>query len=156
MKKYIFYILVISSIVSCSRGLGYDYKIKQLQHKDLSYNELPKEVHDYLSLITRCDTSLSDLAFVNPVDSSRFRFMVVKSIFVDSWIAYYKLIDIDKNIIYRIEQGEPSPYIIFDNKLYIPDRFNTLYIGDVDQARYTEYELKNEICIDLQSKEKKG
>ena len=47
-------------------------------------------------------------------------------------------------------------YIIFDNKLYIPDRFNTLYIGDVDQARYTEYELKNEICIDLQSKEKKG
>ena len=48
------------------------------------------------------------------------------------------------NIIYRIEQGEPSPYIIYDNKLYIPDRFNTLYMGDVDQARYTEYELKNE------------
>ena len=144
MKKYIFYILVISSIASCSRDLGYDYKIKQLQHKDLSYNELPKEVHDYLSLITQCDTSLSDLAFVNPADSSRFRFMVVKSIFVDSWIAYYKLIDIDMNIIYRIEQGEPSPYIIYDNKLYIPDRFNTLYMGDVDQARYTEYELKNE------------
>jgi len=141
MKKYIFYILVISSITSCSWDFGYDYKIKQLQHKDLSYNELPKEVHDYLSWITQCDTSICDLAFVNPADSSRFHFMVVKSIFVDSWIAYYKLIDTDKNIIYRIEQGEPSPYIIFDNKLYIPDRFNTLYIGDVDQVKYTEYEL---------------
>lgn len=140
--KYFYYLFVILSIVCCSFDYRYDYKIKQLQHQDLSYNELPKEVNDYLSFIAQCDTYIYDLAFVNPADSSRFRFKVIKSVLVDSWIAYYKIIDTDKNLVYRIEQGVPSPYIIFNNKLYVTDKFNVLYIGDVDQTKYTEYELK--------------
>ena len=129
-------------IIGCSSDEGYDYTIKQLQHKELSYNELPKEVHEYLSFVAHCDTSIYDLAFVNPADSSRFCFKRVLSKLVSSWYDYYKLIDSDKNIIYRIEQGEPSPYIIYNNKLYVPDKFNVLFIGDIDQAKYTEYELK--------------
>ena len=142
MKRYIVSIFVLLDILGCSFDEGYDYKIKQLQHKVLSYNELPEEVHEYLLFVAHCDTSINDLAFVNPADSSRFCFKIVKSKLVSSWIAYYKLIDSYKNIIYRIEQGEPSPYIVYNNKLYIPDKFNVLFIGDVDKAKYTEYELK--------------
>ena len=141
MKHFLF-ILLILGIASCSFDNNYDYKINRLPHKELSYDELPKEVNDYLSLITRCDTDINHLAFVNPVDSSRFRIKVVKSLFASSWIEYYKLIDTDKNITYRIERGVPSPYIIFDNKLYIPNEFMALFIGDVEQVKYDEYELK--------------
>ena len=142
MMRYIFYIFVILGILGCSFDEGYDYKIQQLQHKVLSYDELPEELNEYLLFVAHRDTSIYDLAFVNPADSSRFCFKRVKSKLVSSWYAYYKLIDSDKNIIYRIEQGEPSPYIIYNNKLYVPDKFNILFIGDVDQAKYTEYELK--------------
>ena len=140
--KHLLFILLILGITSCSFDNSYDYKINRLPHKELSYDELPKEVNDYLSLITQCDTDIYYLAFVNPADSSRFRIKVVESLFVSTWIAYYKLLDTDKNITYRIERGVPSPYIIYDNKLYIPNEFMVLSIGDVDQIKYKEYELK--------------
>ena len=55
---------------------------------------------------------------------------------------YIKLIDISNNIVYRIEQGTPLPYILYKDKLYLADDYN---IYDVYEfVHYSEYNLYQE------------
>ena len=121
LMKYIFYILFILGITSCS----YDYRLSSLNHRKLTYKELPDSVRMLLYSAALGVIEDNQLLFVNPSDSSVYHYEVVWSIFVSSWVDYCKLIDTDRNIIYRIEQGEPSPYIIDSNanKLYIPSDY---------------------------------
>ena len=171
MKKLLF-VLLILPMASCSFDSGYDYKLSSLKHRELPYKELPDSVKALLYSSAIGNIERDELLFVNSSDSSVFHFKVVESIFVNSWIAYYKLIDADKNIVYRIERGTPSPYVIDGNtnKLYITNdyvflsRINILYDsikkqGVMDsivivesimnpthegicQTKFTEYELK--------------
>lgn len=122
MKRYMYYIFVMLSITSCSFDSNYDYRLSSLNHKELAYKELPDSVRALLYSAAVGHIKRNNLLFVNPSDSSIYHFKVVESIFVSSWTAYCKLIDTDKNIIYRIERGVPLPYIIDSNtnKLYIP------------------------------------
>ncbi|MBR1402276.1 MAG: response regulator [Prevotella sp.] len=139
--KYILYISLVLSITSCSYIGGYDYKLINLHQKELPYNELPNEVKDYLASMAH-DISNEFLVFVNPADSSRYRSEDVPPLIsISTWISYYKLIDTDKDIIYKIEYGTPYPWIIHNNRLYIPEGWN---IGERNYTKYkyTEYKLK--------------
>lgn len=123
--RYMYYIFVMLSITSCSIDFGYDYRLSSLKKCELKYQDLPDDVRTILYSSAVGMEERNRLLFVNPADSSRYQFKIVESAFVSSWIAYYKLIDTDKNIVYRIEQGVPEPYIIDSktNKLYIPSDY---------------------------------
>ncbi len=81
------------------------------------------------------------LLFVNLADTATYSLETVGTL-IGPWVDYEKLIDKQKNISYRINQGVPSPYIVSQKKLYIPDRFDILCGGSVFEAKYTEYQLK--------------
>jgi hypothetical protein len=57
-------------------------------------------------------------------------------------VNYTKIVDFKNNIVYRIERTTSEPYIIYKNKLYIPDRYNILGREDAKETVYSEYELK--------------
>lgn len=135
--RYFIVILITIILVGCS---SYDYKITSLKHKNLNYTELPFEVRKYLSDQPKCE-DYDMLLFVDLSDTANYSVESIKT-FTGPWIKYEKLVDKQKNISYRISQDVPSPFIVFQSKLYIPDKYNILCGGSIIEAIYTEYQLK--------------
>jgi len=136
MRKILFIILTFV-FYSCNSN---EYKITRLEHKQLKFVELPTEVRKYLSNRPKCEDD-DMLLFVDLADTATYSLETVGTL-IGPWVDYEKLIDKQKNISYRINQGVPSPYIVSQNKLFIPDRFNILCGESVFEAIYTEYQLK--------------
>ena len=131
-----YYLFVMLSITSCSLDFGYDYKIKRLPHKELSYEELPDSVRSFLYTESSSHMIIDEILFVDSIDSSIYH---LESVEMGPWTDYYKLIDINKEITYRIEYSYYHPYIIWKNKLYIPyipDRFEIYKSEHFKMAKY--------------------
>ena len=129
---------VLLVLCGCS---SYDYKVSSLPSKELSYQELPKEVRLRLSPIKPCDPSTGALLIVDSIDSLRYSLEEVAAI-TGPWISFIKLMDNKKRLAYRIERDVPEPYIILDGALYIPDRYNILYSDETQKAKYVRYQLR--------------
>lgn len=134
------YFLLNVLLVFCGCS-SYDYKVSSLPSKELSYQELPKEVRLRLSSIKPCDPSTGALLVVDSIDSLRYSLEEVATI-MGPWISFIKLMDNKKRLAYRIERDVPEPYIILDGALYIPDRYNILYSDETLKAKYIRYQLR--------------
>lgn len=130
-------ILAAAIFGSCSSS---DYKITSLEQKRLKFDKLPSVVQKYLSNRPKCEAS-EMLLFVDLADTAIYSLETFGTL-IGPWVDYEKLVDKQKNISYRINQGVPDPYIVCKSKLYIPDRYDILCGGSVFDAIYTEYELK--------------
>lgn len=128
-------LLFLTSCISCN------YDIKDLQKKVLSYEELPGEVKKHLSEKSSYDPTIEMLLIINSDDSSNYRLERIKTI-VGPWTAYFKLIDVKKGIVYKIDRSTPDPYIIYNYKLFIPNSYNIFSGNDFETCMYTEYGLK--------------
>jgi hypothetical protein len=139
MKKKFVFIIVLLLCFGCK---SFDYKITSLEQKTLKFNELPYKIREYLSnppdLI---GDSYKMLVLIDINDSAIYSLESIKT-WYGPWVDYENLKDKQKNVSYRINQGVPEPYIIFKNKLYIPDRYNILGSKSAFEAIYTEYQLK--------------
>ena len=134
MKHLLF--ISVFLLVSCT---FYDYKIENMPCKELSYKELPPHVQEYLSSEPSCFGR--ELMFVDANDSATYRIESVPTV-IGPWNSCYKLINVKKNIVYRVEQGTSFPLIIDKDKMYIPDVFVYFVYDDYKSARYSEYELR--------------
>lgn len=129
---------VLLVLCGCS---SYDYKVSSLPSKELSYQELPKEVRLRLSSIKPCDPSTGALLVVDSIDSLRYSLEDVATI-TGPWISFIKLMDNKMRLAYRIDRDVPEPYIILDGALYIPDRYNILYSDETQKAKFIRYQLR--------------
>lgn len=136
MKYFLLNVLLV--LCGCN---SYDYKVSSLPSKELSYQELPKEVRLCLSSIKPCDPSTGALLVVDSIDSLRYSLEEVATI-TRPWISFIKLMDNKKRLAYRIERDVPEPYIILDGALYIPDRYNILGSDEIQRAKYIRYQLR--------------
>ena len=136
MKYFLLNVLLV--LCGCS---SYDYKVSSLPSKELSYQELPKEVRLRLSSINPCDPSTGALLVVDSIDSLRYSLEEVATI-TRPWISFIKLMDNKKRLAYRIERDAPEPFIILDGALYIPDRYNILCSDEIQRAKYIRYQLR--------------
>lgn len=141
MKK-ICYIVLALIITSCAVDYDYDYKIKGLGHKEMAYEELPQNVRMVFLAASFGKTKKDRLLFVDSKDSSAYNLEEVRTN-NGPWIAYFKLTDINKKIKYRIDYSLPFPYIICNNRLYVPNKADIFYSdGKIKQLKYIEYTLK--------------
>lgn len=136
MRYFLFSLLLF--FYSCN---SYDYKVSSLPSKELSYQELPKEVRLCLSSIKPCDPSTGALLVVDSIDSLRYSLEDVATV-TGPWIAFIKLVNNKKGLVYRIERDAPEPFIILDGALYIPDRYNILCSDEIQRAKYIRYQLR--------------
>ena len=124
---------------------SYDYKIERMPYIELSYEELPLDVQKHLASKTsfsRFSIDLdTDIVLIDSNDSATYQLEYVETLF-GPWELCKKLINVKKNIVYRIERGTPSPYIVHKEKLYVPDEFIYFVDEDYRVAKYNEYTLK--------------
>ena len=134
--KYLLFIGVFI-LVGC---VDYDYKINKMPNRTLSYNQLPKEVQRKLvDFSCHLIEEKNRMLLCDNNDSNKYQTEEIPFIV---GIDYIKLIDTSNNLVYRIEQGTPLPYIIYKDKLYLADDYN---IYDVyESVHYSEYDLSQE------------
>lgn len=134
MMKYLLFIGVFI-LVGC---VDYDYKINKMPNRTLSYNQLPKEVQRKLvDFSCHLIEEKNRMLLCDNNDSNKYQTEEIPFIV---GIDYIKLIDTSNNLVYRIEQGTPLPYIIYKDKLYLADDYN-IYMK-YKSVQYSEYELK--------------
>ena len=138
--KYLLFVLVFV-LTACT---DYDYKISTMPCKELTYSELPVKVKECLSKYPSDSIFYeNEMMLVDNNDGNRYQCEAVHPVLGSkAWIDYMKIIDSQKNIVYRIETETPSPYIIYSGKLYIPSKYNILLGSSYDEVEYSEYELK--------------
>lgn len=124
-------------LVGCA---DYDYRINKMPNRTLSYNQLPKEVQRKLvDFSCHLIEEKNRMLLCDNNDSNKYQTEEIPFIV---GIDYIKLIDTSNNLVYRIEQGTPLPYIIYKDKLYLADDYN---IYDVyESVHYSEYDLSQE------------
>ncbi len=138
MKKWVLAFCGLLLIVKCSIGFGCDYRLSFMSHKELTFDELPTKIQECLNE-KDCDSLYRVDYMMLVTDDDRRRFKV-EAVPFGPWIRYYKLIDTQKNNVYRIEYGIPYPYIIYREKLYIGDEF--CYDLQLKKTIFSEYNLK--------------
>ena len=139
-------IVIIFGFILLGCG-NYDYNISELPSNTVKYENLPFEIKKLLndpSDYKEYDSNGHYLGLRSMIclKCDDFKFETIKT-WIKSWVDYYKLNDLEKKISYRIDYGFPFPYIIFDGKLYLPNKYN-LFIGDLDTEglEFKSYNLK--------------
>lgn len=117
--------------------------ISALKHEKVKFKDLPVEISEYLKNPTDVQNDIQTMLLELPKEKEKNYKLETVDTWIGPWVAYEKLINIKKDIYYKIDQGVPSPYIIFENKLYIPDRYNIFTtVDDLNSLWFTRYDLE--------------
>ncbi|WP_281765738.1 hypothetical protein [Neptunitalea lumnitzerae] len=136
--KYLNFLFIVLLFNSCK-----EQNINTLKVKNVKFTDLPVEITQYLRNPTDVQNDISTMLLELPKEKeNEYKLETVKT-WIGPWVSHEKLINIKNNTIYKINQGVPSPYIIFENKLYIPNGYNILTtVDDLNSVEFTRYELK--------------
>lgn len=132
------FILSIIFLSGCN-----DRNINSLTNKKVKFNELPVEITSYLKNPTDLQSDIQSMLLELPKGKERnYRLETVKT-WIGPWVDHEKLINIKKDISYEIDQGVPSPYIVYEDKLYVPNKYNIFTtVDDLSSLEFTRYDLK--------------
>jgi len=136
--KYWNFLIIVILFSSCD-----GQNISTLKHEKVKFKDLPIEIAQYLRNPTDYQNDIQTMLLELPKGKvNNYRLETVKT-WIGPWVAHEKLINIKNNTSYKIDQGVPSPYIVFESKLYVPDRFNIFTtVDDLNSVEFTCYELK--------------
>jgi len=136
--RYWHFLITVVLLSSCNGQNINTLKSEKVKFKDLSeeithYLRNPEDFHDDIQY------SLIELP---KGKENNYSLETVKTR-IGPWVSHKKLINIKKNIYYKIDRGVPRPFIIFENTLYVPDRYNIFTaVDDLKSLEFTRYELK--------------
>ena len=130
-------------MIGCS---NYNYRITDLKHSKVMFDDLPEGVKSFYidpSKFGNKNASLIKFAYLGK-DTETYQLKTIDT-WIGPWVAYNKLIDFRRNISYRIDQGTPIPYVVYQNKLYLTEKFNVFTTAkDYSILEFTCYTLKDE------------
>jgi hypothetical protein len=139
MRRIIF-ILMILSLSGCNKNY---YNLKELKHEKIKFNDLPKDIKIYLKNQSDYQLDIQSMLVELPINKKKNYSLETINTLIGPWVSYEKLLDKENNLFYKIDQGTPSPYIVFKNKLYIPKMFNIYTtLDDFNIVEFTCYYLK--------------
>lgn len=134
---FVFFAFFVTSCTDC------DYSLMFMFSKERNFSELPTKVQK--AVYKYCSDYLNHDGYIWSVDekdSNRYYAEGIPPIFgPNSWVDHVRFIDKKKNIVYRIETATPSPYFVFEEKLYIPSEYNLMDLT-CTEVTFSEYELK--------------
>lgn len=136
-------LILIFIVVLFSGCANYDFKLSDLKQERVKFFDLPERVKNFYqnpSEFGEDNASLVNFAYLDKDNS--FNLKTIDT-WYGPWVDYYKLINETKRLSYRIDQGTPIPIVVYDNKLYLVDKFNLFTnIEDYSTLVITRYELK--------------
>ncbi len=140
MKRLIILFLGLMAV-----GCGsYDYKINNLKQSVVKFDDMPEAIKEFFKNPIGYEKNETGIILLASLDGKgKFTLETVET-WAGPWVAYDKLIDNSRNKSYRIDQGVPYPYVIYENKLYLTDRFNVFTtVKDYSTLKFTCYKLKD-------------
>lgn len=133
MKQIVKLYCLICCICACC---SCTYNIKDLDNQKVHFDELPLLVQD--TLIVLSEQGNRSLDFILLEKESRYDTKMIES---GPFISGYVLTDNEKGKKYKINNGVPKPYIVYNNFLYHPLEFNVLFINRIKNEVFVKYEL---------------
>ncbi len=136
--KYWNFLIIVMFFSSCN-----GQNISTLKHEKVKFKDLPIEIVKCIKNPNDFQEERNNMLIELPKGKNvDYKVENVKT-WIGPWVSYVKLIDIKNNTSYKIDRGVPSPYIVFENKLYVPDRYNIFTtVDDLNSIEFTRYELK--------------
>jgi hypothetical protein len=112
-------------------------EINTLENKIVQFDELPPIVADMFRNTKKYREEGIDgnLMTLDPVNV--YQFHVSKT---GPWTDYYVIIKNDREK-FEVPYGKAFPFLIHDNELFIPDRFNIANTHTAEVAKYERYRL---------------
>lgn len=137
--------ILITLALLLSSCCNYDYKISNLKNEKIKFDDLPQAVKYFLIQPPDFDNkNPSSLLLINSEESERYVLEIEKTWGVASWVDYMRLVDNAKKISYKINPTVPCPFFVYDNKLYIPNRYNIVVVNkNIEEVEFTCYILKD-------------
>ena len=132
-------LLIIVIFFSSCKGQN----ISTLKHEKVKFKDLPIEIVRCIKNPNDFQEERNNMVIELPKGKDpEYKVENVKT-WIGPWVSYVKLINIKKDIYYKIDREVPYPYIVFENKLYVPDRYNIFTtVNDLESLKFTRYELK--------------
>ncbi|GAB4380234.1 MAG: hypothetical protein Kow0075_11400 [Salibacteraceae bacterium] len=132
------FLFIAMLFISCSSN-----NIDCLKHQKVKFTDLPHEVAEYLRNPTDYQDDIQNRILEIPKGIDKeYRLETVNTL-VGPWVSHHKIISTKTGKFYEIDQGVPSPYIVYKNKLYIPDEYNIFTtVDDLDSIEFTRYDLE--------------
>lgn len=117
--------------------------IGNLNHQKVRFKDLPSEVAVYLKNPTDYQDVMQNRILEIPIVTEKeYRLETVKT-WIGPWVSHHKMISKKTGKIYKIDQGVPSPYIVYKKRLYIPDEYNIFTgVEDIESVEFTQYDLE--------------
>lgn len=136
--KYWNFLIIVMFFSSCN-----GQNISTLKHEKVKFKYLPIEIVKCIKNPNDFQEERNNMLIELPKGKNvDYKVENVKT-WIGPWVSYVKLIDIKNNTSYKIDRGVPGPYIVFENKLYVPDRYNIFTtVDDLNSIEFTRYELK--------------
>ena len=131
-------ILLILFLSGCN-----DRNINTLTNEKVKFKDLPVEITHYLRNPNDYhEDILYDLIELPKGKENKYRLESI-STWIGPWESHKELIHLKKNLHYKIDRAVPRPYIVFENKLYVPDRYNIFTtVSDLYELEFIRYQLK--------------
>lgn len=151
-KEYILILVSLLALVSCSEP--YDYRVTDLENSIVEYSELPLEVKDllnhsdqYMCVAAKEYDGNYHCSLYCLNSDKEYEIEVIHPKFgPKAWVNYEILTDKNKQISYRLDKEMPSPYIIFQNILYVANEYNFIRknqnLETINNLSFTCYSLK--------------
>ena len=132
------FILFLIAISSCG-----DPNINTLKHEKVSFDDLPIEIKNCIqNPIDFQEERNSMLVQLPKGKKADYKVESVKT-WIGPWVSYVKLIKIENNTSHKIERSTPNPFIVYENKLYVPDSYGFFTTrDDLSKLGFTRYDLK--------------
>ncbi len=135
--------LILATLVGLMVIFGYrawtteKTEINTLENKIVPFDELPPIVADMFRNTKKYRESGIDDELI-PLDSvNTYRFEVSET---GPWTDYYLIVKNDREE-FKVPFGKAFPFVIHDNELFIPDRFNIANTETAEKVRYERYKL---------------
>lgn len=118
--------------------------IDHFEHEVISFRNLPMEVRNYLEHPSDVVSDANSMLLELPkTKKKQYKLETVKT-WIGPWVDREKLINIETKQYYEIDQGIPSPYIVYEDSLYIPNAFNIfMTVKDLNTVKFKRYYLKD-------------
>jgi hypothetical protein len=136
MKNKVVFLIFLTLIISCKARI---VEVENLHKTKISFDELPMIIKDTLLELSKPKHYFEEKKDLLSINGN----YVLEIKEVGPWIDYMLIIDIDRNIRYKLKRGPGKPYIIYDNNLFISDSYNMLVIKDIYKLNFIKYQLKN-------------
>jgi hypothetical protein len=141
-KKILTILIVLIILILFFRSCN-NHNIEKLTNEKVNFNALPFEIKEYLKNPTDLEYETNLMLLELPKGKAPSYRLETVNTWIGPWVDHEKLINIHEDISFEIDQGVPSPYIIYEDKLYIPDRFNIFTtVDDLNSLVFTRYDLK--------------